>query len=297
MGMDVGSVQERIIKSMLFTPALRVDRFASGLRSGADVALADLEDSVAPNVKAEARASVVECLSQPRPDGVRVAVRVNALDSQLGLEDMAVVLDSPLPPDLILIPKVESAQTVRQAEKMIEDSGKAIKLLALIESAEGVYNVFDIARSSPILAGLVFGAADYTNDIGAEICWDSLFYPRTKIVCAAKLAKIQSIDTPYFEIEDLEGLAKESFKTKCIGFTGRCVIHPKQLDAVQEAFTPSKEVLEYARKVVAAANNSDGNICKVDGNMVGTPIIRKARMLLENFDHGGTDTQASGRAG
>lgn len=286
--MDVGSIQERIIKSMLFTPALRVDRFASGLHSGADVALADLEDSVSPSLKVEARASVVECLSQPRPEGVRVAVRVNALDKDLGLEDMAAVLSSPLPPDLILIPKVESAQAVLQAEQVIEGSGKAIRLLALIETVEGVHNVVEIARSSPILAGLVFGAADYTHDIGAEICWESLFYPRNKIVYAAKLAKIQAIDTPYFEIEDLEGLAKESFKMKCIGFTGRCVIHPKQLDVVQEAFSPSREVLEYARKVVAAADNSDGNICKVDGNMVGTPIIQRARMLLKNFDHGGT---------
>src|SRR5690606_19618193 len=287
MEMEAGWVQDRIIKTMLFTPALRVDRFRSGLRSGADVALADLEDSIAPNAKAEAREGVVECLSQPRQQGVRVAVRVNALDSILGLEDMAAVLGAPIPPDLILVPKVESTQTVLQAEKMIKESGKAIRLLALIESAEGVHRAIDIARSSPILSGLVFGSADYTNDIGAEICWDSLFYPRTMIVNAAKLAKIQAIDTPYFDIEDLEGLASECLKMKSIGFTGRCVIHPKQMDIIRQTFATSKEVLEYARKVVAAADSSGDNICKVDGNMVGTPIIRKARMLLENFDHQG----------
>lgn len=284
--MDVESVQERIIKSMLFTPALRVDRFTSGLHSGADVALADLEDSVSPNLKVEARARVIECLSQPRPEAVRVAVRVNALDMDLGLEDLAAVLSSQFPPDFILIPKVESAQAILQAERAIESSRNATKLLALIETVEGLHNAVEIANASPILAGLVFGAADYTHDIGAEICWESLFYPRNKIVNAAKLAKIQAIDTPYFEIEDLDGLAKESLEMKRIGFTGRCVIHPKQLDVVQEAFSPSKEALEYARKVVAAAENSDGNICRVEGNMVGAPIIQRARALLRSFEYG-----------
>ena len=283
--MDIDSAQERIIKSILFTPALMVDRFASGLRSGVDVALADLEDSVSSNFKVEARARVLECLSLPRPGNVRVAVRVNALDDFLGLEDMAAVLGSPVPPDLILIPKVESAQIVLQAEEMISEAGKEIKLLALIETAEGLHNVVEIARSSPILAGLVFGAADYTLDIDAEICWESLSYPRSKIVHAAKLARIQAIDTPYFDIEDLDGLASESLKMKCIGFSGRCVIHPKQLYTIHEAFSPTNKALEYARKVVVAADNSDGNICKVDGNMVGTPIIQRARLLLRNFDN------------
>lgn len=277
------SMHKKVIRSVLFTPALRVDRFASGLYLGADASLADLEDSIAANLKKEARKKVIECLSLPRPEDTHIVVRINPIASTNGLKDLDSLLGSLFPPNIILIPNVESAENVIHIEKLISNSGKPVKLIALIESVKGVHNVVEIAKSSSFLIGLMFGSADYTNDIGAEICWDSLFYPRSKIVHAAKLAKIQAIDTPYFKIDDTNGLAEECRRVKNMGFTGKCVIHPKQLDIVQQAFSPSKAELDYAIKVVEAADNSNGNICKVDGNMIGTPIILKARLLIDSF--------------
>lgn len=277
-------IESQTINTLLFTSALRPDHFAKGLSLAAGVVLADLEDSVGPSLKEEARERVTECLCQARPAGIKVAVRVNPIDGSLGLKDMAKVLGVATPPDYILVPKVESPEILQVAQKIIEDSGCNTKLLGLIESINGVLNVVDIACSSPILAGLVFGSADYTSSIGAEICWDTLYYPRAKIVLAAKLANIQAIDTPFFEIKDLKGLENENVKIKQMGFTGRCVIHPNQLEVMRETFLPSYKLFEYARRVVAEADSSKGNICKVDGHMVGPPMVKKARKLLESLE-------------
>lgn len=270
--------------SILFTPALRVDRFETALRSGAAVTLADLEDSVSESKKEEARSLAGTCLSLRRPKTARVAVRVNALDSSVGLADMDAVLGAASPPDLILIPKVESAQMIVSAERMIQKRGAKCRLLALVETVEGVHRVEEIARSCASLTGLVFGSADYTRDMGGEISWDSLLYPRSRIVSAAKLCGIQAIDTPYFDIEDAVGLADETRRVKGMGFTGRCVIHPSQIDTVESSFSTAEDALDRAKRIVEAAEAAGGGICRVDGAMVGTPIIERAMTLLKNAE-------------
>ncbi|WP_185735868.1 aldolase/citrate lyase family protein [Burkholderia stagnalis] len=267
------------IRSILFTPALQIERFKRALHLDVDLNLLDLEDSVAPEKKELARENLHAFLSANYGTTSPIAVRINAVGSDFGQNDLQAMMRSARKPDFVVIPKTESRDDIQTVERMLgDDSG--VRLIGLVESAKGVFNVDSIASSSPRLAALMFGSADYTRDIGAEICWDSLLVPRSNIAAAAGARGIGAIDTPYFDIPDLVGLLDECERVRRLGFTGRCVIHPSQSEVVNGAFSYSLDAIDRARKIVDAASMSGGNICKVDGQMVGAPIVEKARRIL-----------------
>ncbi|WP_409488822.1 HpcH/HpaI aldolase/citrate lyase family protein [Pseudomonas promysalinigenes] len=272
----------RIIRhrSILFTPALRVDRFRKGLDTAVDMSLIDLEDSVAPTSKQEAREALLDCLHLHRATDAQVAVRINSIDSGEGYEDLMYLRKARRAPDIVLVPKVESSRDISAVDALTAPYSANHRYYALIESIKGVDNIAEIAANSPKLAGLMFGSADYTRSISADICWETLLIARMAIVHAARTCHAVAIDTPYFDIADLEGLKEDCQKVKRLGFNGRCVIHPSQIETINTAFSPSPQALMRARKIVEAARQSDGNICRVDGEMVGAPIIEEARRLL-----------------
>lgn len=268
------------IRSILFTPALRVDRFRKGLTSGADMSLIDLEDSVASASKQEAREALLECLELECAMQAQLAVRINSIDSGEGYEDLMYLRKARRSPDILLIPKVESSRDIAAVDALTAPYSASHRYFALIENTKGVDNIAEIAANSPKLAGFMFGSADYTRSIGADICWETLLFARMAIVHAARACHAQAIDTPYFDIEDLEGLQDDCLKVKRLGFDGRCVIHPSQTQIINTAFSPTEAALARARRIVEAALQSDGNICRVDGEMVGAPIIEEAKRLL-----------------
>ncbi|MDN6875424.1 aldolase/citrate lyase family protein [Pseudomonas citronellolis] len=267
-------------RSILFTPALRVDRFHKGLTSGVDISLIDLEDSVALSNKQDAREALLECLQLQCATQAQVAVRINSIDSGEGYNDLMYLRKTQRSPDILLVPKVESSRDIAIVDALTAPYSANHRYFALIENTKGVDNIAEIAANSPKLAGLIFGSADYTRSIGANICWETLLFARMAIVHAARSCHAQAIDTPYFDINDLNGLREDCLRVKKLGFNGRCVIHPSQTQIINTVFSPSEEELVRARRIVDAAQKSEGNICRVDGEMVGAPIIEEARRLL-----------------
>jgi len=274
----------RYIRSIMFTPATRVDRLPKARETGADVCLLDLEDSVGGNDKDQARDNLCEYLSNPKPSNLKLAVRINSLESDVGMEDILAIRSCYQSPDYIVVPKAECRDTIIKVENMLGDKADNTRFIALIESILGLQHVDEIAGSSKRLCGLMLGSADYCRSISAEICWDTLLFPRTMLVLAASKNKLAAIDTPYFDIPDLDGLSVECEKVKKLGFTGRCSIHPKQVEVINRIFSYSTNVIERSRKIVEAARESNGNICIVDGQMVGKPIIEQARAILASSE-------------
>jgi citrate lyase beta subunit len=268
----------------MFTPALRIDRLPRAQETGADVCLLDLEDSVGNNYKDEAREKLCNFLRQPKPAKLKLAVRINSLDDDLGIKDVLALGACPTLPDYLVVPKSENKTSINVVEKMLGAAADRVRFIALIESVSGVQNIDEIAGASQRMCGLMLGSADYSRSISGEICWDTLLFPRTVMVHAASKYQLGVIDTPYFDIPDLDGLAQECSKVKRLGFTGRCAIHPSQVETVNGVFSYSADIIERSRKIVEAGHAAQGNICKVDGQMVGKPIIEQARRILESID-------------
>jgi (S)-citramalyl-CoA lyase len=193
--------------------------------------------------------------------------------------DLIALKNAALLPNYLVIPKVESRFHLTLAKNILGKNN--IGFIALIETLDGIKNVEEIAGSSSQLCGLMFGAADYVRSAGGEICWDTLLFPRVAIVNAANRFRLVAIDTPYFEISDLLGLQAETSRVKKLGFTGRCAIHPTQIEPINQCFSYQNKIIEDAKKIVAGAQQSGGNICQIDGKMIGRPIIDKAIAILE----------------
>ena len=265
------------VRSWLFTPATRPDRFDEAAASGADVSIIDLEDSVAPGDKAEARRTALAYLAQPAPGSCGRALRMNGLDTRFGLADLQALLECSACPDYLVLPKTESAAHLQILDRLLADAGKATRLVALIESAQGLAASESIAASTPRLEALLFGAADMSADLGAGTAWAPLAYARSRLVEACALAGVAAIDSPFFDVKDHEGLTQETSQAVALGFAGKAAIHPNQIAAINAALTPRPEEVARARAILA--ENAKG-VGVVQGQMVDEAVARKARRIL-----------------
>src|SRR5271168_946327 len=205
-------------RSWLFTPATRSDRFAKASEAGADVAILDLEDAVAPEDKAQARITALEYLAGSPADGALHALRINGLDTRAGISDLDALLGSKAAPDFLVLPKTETAGHLQILDRLLTAVGKDTRLVGLIESARGLAAVDAIATATPRLAGLMLGAADMAADIGAATAWEPLAFARGRLVAACALAGVTAIDAPYFDIHDGDGLRQEVTRIVALGF-------------------------------------------------------------------------------
>ena len=265
------------MRSWLFTPATRPDRFAKAAASGADVRIIDLEDSVAPADKAKARQTALGYLTQPAAGSCGRALRMNGLETCFGLADLQALLESSACPDYLVLPKTESAAHLQILDRLLAESGKASRLVALIESARGLAACETIAASTPRLEALLFGAADMSADLGAGTAWAQLAYARSRLIAACALAGILAIDSPFFDVKDHEGLTLETTEAIALGFAGKAAIHPNQIAPINAALTPSPDAVAHARAILA--ENAKG-VGVVQGQMVDEAVARKARSIL-----------------
>lgn len=270
-------------RSILFTPALAVERFARGQQSGADMALVDLEDSVAAPFKDAARSKAEAFFTAPRTAPGRRAVRINSITRHEGLRDLLAIRDYATKPDVIMVPKTESPRDLEIVEQVLGPECAQVDLLALVETARGIENVNAIAHATPRLKGFVFGSADFSFNIGASLSWEPLYYARARLVTAARSANLHVIDSPFFDIPNLEELRREVTLARNMGFSGKVAIHPGQIEIIQPGFSPDERMLAKARKILAESQAKDFNIAVVDGTMMGTPFIEAARRMLEEF--------------
>lgn len=181
-------------RSWLFTPATRPDRFDRAGAASADVLIIDLEDAVAPADKETARQAALDWLTLPAPSLLVRALRINAPATPHGLEDLLGLLKTGARPDAVLLPKVNSGETLRLVDRLFTDAGQPARLVALIESARGVAAAEEIAGASPRLAALFFGAADLAADLGGEPTWEALLFARSRLVNAAALAGVDAVE-------------------------------------------------------------------------------------------------------
>lgn len=265
-------------RSWLFTPATRPERFAKASRAGADVAILDLEDAVAPGDKARARTTALDYLAENPSDGALNALRINGLDTRAGISDLDALLGSTAAPDFLVLPKTETAGHIEILDRLLTASGKATRLIGLIESARGLAAVEAIATATPRLAGLMLGAADMAADLGATAAWKPLLaLVSGRLITACAVAGVMPVDSPFFDLHDEPGLKEEVACALALGFSAKAAIHPAQIGAINAAFTPSAEAVERARKILAENVKGVGT---VDGQMVDEAVARKARRTL-----------------
>jgi len=270
------------LRSLLFVPGDRPERFPKAAASGADALIFDLEDSVAPEKKPEARAAVAAWLSGERQ--LPCFVRVNPLDGDQMRADLEAVLGAE--PDGIVLPKAEGAASV----KALVATGVRVPILPIAtETPAAVFALGSYAEVSGHLAGLTWGAEDLPAAIGAATSRNangSYTAPyemvRGLTLFGAHAAGVAAIETVYPDIADTEGLAAYVARGRRDGFTGMMAIHPAQVAAINAGFTPSEAEIAHARAVVQAfADNPGAGVLKLDGKMIDRPHLKQARALLE----------------
>ena len=278
-------------RSLLFTPGTQPERIEKALRSGAaDVVVADLEDAVAPRDKIEARIAVRNALlaTAGKAKAAR-AVRINAWPSQLAEEDLAVVLTAK--PELIVIPKAHDVGAIEALDARIaavEDEPGSVGLVLIVETAAGVLAAPRLAAFDRVVA-LAFGAEDLAADVGMRRSPDNheVAVARGLVVLAAAASGKAAIDMICADYQDLDRARREAGQARDLGYSGKMCIHPGQVPVVHEAFAATDAERDWARKVVAAAQNAGaaaGGVVVVDGRMVDVPLVEQARRLLAQQD-------------
>jgi (S)-citramalyl-CoA lyase len=273
-------------RSWLFTPATRPERFPNAAAAGADVLIVDLEDSVAPADKATARSTAIDFVprlawrSGSPPPALTCALRMNGIDSGNGLADWQAFIDSEADPTFMVVPKVNSPGHLQILDRLLSSAGKHTRLIAQIETAQGLAQSEAIALATPRLAGLMFGTADMAADLGADITWNSLLFARSRLIAAAALRGLLTIDAPFFAIKDIPRLVQETANAVALGFSGKCAIHPTQLAVINASLVPSGTEISHARAVLQ--ENSKG-VGVVNGIMVDEAVARRARRVLSRM--------------
>ncbi len=266
------------------SPGLMIN---AGLHS-ADGIILDLEDSVAPEKKDEARILVRNALRQVNFYGAERMVRIN--QGERGLEDLHFVV--PHNVNLILVPKCENADYLVKVEEEIHSIRKKFKLknevflMPIIESALGVENAFDIARSCISIVSMAIGLEDYTADLGVQrtIGGEESFYARTRLVVAARAAGIQAIDSVFSDVSDMEALKENVRVSKSLGFEGMGCIHPRQISVIKELFAPEEAEVEKSKKIVMAfadAKLKGLSVVALGSKMIDPPVVARAERTID----------------
>ncbi|BCR05528.1 putative citrate lyase, beta subunit [Desulfuromonas versatilis] len=267
-----------------------------------DGVMIDLEDAVPLSEKDAARSLVRSFLQTYTERNKEVLVRINALDTKWGHDDLKAVL--PALPDGIRLPKADRPEIVETLDTLLtefeEELGLEIgrfRILPSIESAEGVINCIKTARSTKRLIGLAFGAEDYTASLEIERTkrGEELFAARTRVVWACKAAGIQAIDTIFSDAGDMEGLRRETELIKTLGFSGKSLVNPRQIEVIHEVFAPKQAEVDYALQVVEAiqrAREMGTGVISLGGKMVDAPVVKRAVRVLKTAQaHGLIDIE------
>ena len=274
-----GSVQPR--RSLIFTPGNRPDMFPKALRTGADIVTVDLEDAIAPQHKDEARDKTLALFADlPETGGVECVVRVNTVRSADGLKDLSAIIAADVPPSAIMLPKVKSAEEIELLDELLIDKCAAIRFHVIIETNDGLDRCYDIAKSSPRIDSLRFGAVAMAADLRVAPVWEPLFRARSQLVHAAAGAGLDLIDVPFLDLEDMAGLREEAERCAALGFTGKGAIHPKQIATLNEAFSPTEAQIDYARRVIQAFEEGDSGLVLIDNKLIEKPVLRSMYRIL-----------------
>jgi len=278
-------------RALLYMPGDDRHKIQKATTLGVDSICMDLEDGVAANKKAEARSVIAQAMKELDFGDSECCIRINSIGSGLEKRDLAAALAAE--PNSIVIPKIETAEQVSWVSERIEIyeltshlNVGSIRLLIGVETAKGILNLKEIAEADKRLEAIIFGAEDYAASIGATRTKEGteVLYARSAVITACAANDLQAIDMVYIDFRDLEGLRVEAEQGAGLGFSGKQIIHPNQVVPVQEAFTPSDEAIEYAKRVVKSfkASEKEGKgAYALDGKMIDMPLLKNAQKVLE----------------
>ena len=281
----------RLRRTMMFIPGNNPSMITDGHIYGSDSIMFDLEDAVSVNEKDSARFLVYNALKTIDYGDTETVVRVNSLDTEYGVADFEAMVRAGV--DIIRLPKTDTAQDVIDADNLITRIEKeigldhgTIGLMAAIESPLGVINAYEIATASDRLMGVALGAEDFVTNMKTKRSKDGieLLAARTNIVLATRAAGVYAFDTVYSDVNNDEGFINETKMIKQLGFDGKSVIHPGQIDIVHIAYEPTKDEITKAVRIIDAikeAEKKGSGVIAVNGKMIDAPIVDRARRTIE----------------
>lgn len=282
--------KNRLRRSMMFLNAQKPSLLKDPYVYKADSLMFDLEDAVAASAKDTARFSLYHALTTLDYRGAEKVVRINGLDTDLWEEDIRCVVACGA--DTIRIPKTESADMVKAVEEKVEAAEKefgrpvgSTLLMAALESARGVMNCYEICKSSDRMIGVALSGGDYTKDLHTTITGTGveLMGARQHMVIAARAAGVQCFDTVWTNLDDMEGFKKDVRTIKMMGFDGKSIINPRQIDIVHEIFTPTQKEIIFAEKVIREIDDKKAKgigVFTVDGKMIDIAFYDGAKRTL-----------------
>lgn len=278
-------------RALLYMPGDDRRKIEKSTTLGVDCICMDMEDGTAVNRKAEARAVISQAMKELDFGDSERCIRINSIGSGFEKDDIASALAAQ--PDSIVVPKIETAQDVKWVSDQIESyelSNKlnigSIRLLIGLETAKGILNLKEIAEADKRLEAMIFGAEDYAASVGATRTKEGteVLYARSAVVTACAANDIQAIDMVYIDFKDTEGLRVEAQAGAGLGFSGKQIIHPNQVQVTQEAYTPSDQAIEYAKRIVESFESSQKEgkgAYALDGKMVDMPLLKNAQKVLD----------------
>jgi len=277
-------------RALLYMPGDNWKMITKSITLGVDSVCMDMEDGTAINKKAEARAMIAKALQELDFGKTEKLARINSVGSGWEKDDIEAVL--PHHPDGIVIPKVESFDHIEWASQIIEESElkygwpvNSVRVLIGVETARGILNLKEIA-AHPRLDGIIFGGEDFAASIGAIRTKDAteLLYARQAVVVACAANDLQAIDIVTIDYNDIEALRVESEFGARLGYSGKQIIHPAQVEPVQTAFTPNDDAIAHARRIIETfeASQKEGRgAYSLDGKMIDMPLLKNAQKVLE----------------
>ncbi|MBD5231675.1 MAG: citrate (pro-3S)-lyase subunit beta [Bacteroidales bacterium] len=281
---------ERLRRTMMFVPGNNPGMMADAHIYGPDSIMLDLEDSVTMTEKDTARLLVYNALKTIDYGDTEMVVRINPLNTPYGKKDIEAMVKAGV--HVIRMPKTETAEEVVEVEREIEKVEKELgclgrtKIMAAIESALGVVNAYAIATASPRMMGIALGAEDYCANLKTQRTpdGDELRLARETIVVAARAAGIDALDTVYSNLNDMETFRKEVEFIHRLGFDGKSIINPRQIEVVNEVFAPSQKAIDKALTIIAAikeAEKKGSGVIAVNGKMVDRPVVIRAQRTID----------------
>jgi citrate lyase subunit beta/citryl-CoA lyase len=281
----------KLRRSLLYVPGNMPSMLQNVTIFDADVVQLDLEDAVPLSEKDAARILVRKFLDGYAVRRQEVFVRINGLDTPYAEDDLREIL--PALPDGIRLPKADTPEVVERLDTLLTEFEESFdgrlgrfKIIPSIETAHAVIHAFDVARSSERIVALAFGAEDYTASMEIERTksGEELFTARNRMLWAAKATGVQAIDSIFADVDDVEGLRRETEQIKKIGFTGKSLVNPRQIELVHEIFRPKQSEIDYALEVMESirrARELGTGVISLRGRMVDAPVVKRAARMLK----------------
>tara|TARA_B100000214_G_scaffold177247_1_gene127528 strand:+ start:374 stop:1234 length:861 start_codon:yes stop_codon:yes gene_type:complete len=271
----------RVRRSFIFTPGLKPEMFSKAIASGADMVCIELEDGIAIKDKDEARKNTIDALKTLEvKNDVELVVRINCQRTKFGLLDLEAFISSKIKVKALMLPKVKTPEEITFIDDLLTDCNLDTDLHVIMETNEALENIYDIAHASKRIVALYFGGVDMAAELRVENKPENLVYARSKLVHAGASVGVDVIDVPYLDLENMDGLKKEAEFVKNLGFTGKGSIHPKQINILNEIFTPSQKEISHAKKIIDQFNKSDTGLVVIDGKLIEKPVLREMQRKI-----------------